>query len=372
MGRIVQLVACMKSVKMKKRQSDSLTDVCKVCHSPAPSYCHYGAITCFPCRAFFRRGIQHEYQCSSGDFQCEIKTTNRSDCKACRFHRCLAVGMKPELVDKRVKRWKKEKSIINLKEEKLSNHAENDTGKSLKHACQDGKRIQTDSQAKPNALDVSNDQERKANHRISVIKKNVTNECAEQNFSKQIDIDKIVDACFLEETINEKEEQSDSGLNQGLEMNFTDEEESMLCSMIAKRDHLDEKKLKYMLDRNPNVVNAIWMQMAVSLRNGRKIHHNEDYETFYYQSLLDVGFKDVIDAFGCVNTNLIEMNILSSLAATSCLLFAALEGTKLLGLKQQSHFIGYRGREYDKLWNLHFPDLEGFEGITKENFFNFT
>jgi len=64
-----------------------------------------------------------------------------------------------------------------------------------------------------------------------------------------------------------------------------------------------------------------------------------------------------------------------------------LEGTKLLGLKQQSHFIGYRGREYgksfrkdpfennycaDKLWNLHFPDLEGFEGITKENFFNFT
>jgi hypothetical protein len=36
----------------------STTEKCKVCLEPAAKHIHYGAVTCFSCRAFFRRSIQ--------------------------------------------------------------------------------------------------------------------------------------------------------------------------------------------------------------------------------------------------------------------------------------------------------------------------
>jgi len=36
----------------------SRTEKCKVCDEPAAIHIHYGAVTCFSCRAFFRRSIQ--------------------------------------------------------------------------------------------------------------------------------------------------------------------------------------------------------------------------------------------------------------------------------------------------------------------------
>ena len=37
-------------------KDDSLTAVCSVCGSPAAAHLHYGAVSCYSCRAFFRRG----------------------------------------------------------------------------------------------------------------------------------------------------------------------------------------------------------------------------------------------------------------------------------------------------------------------------
>jgi len=34
------------------------TEKCRVCEEPAARHIHYGATTCFSCRAFFRRSIQ--------------------------------------------------------------------------------------------------------------------------------------------------------------------------------------------------------------------------------------------------------------------------------------------------------------------------
>ena len=38
----------------------SSTEKCKVCKEPAAKHIHYGSVTCFSCRAFFRRSIQNQ------------------------------------------------------------------------------------------------------------------------------------------------------------------------------------------------------------------------------------------------------------------------------------------------------------------------
>ena len=85
---------------------------------------HYGAVCCYSCRAFFRRGITRSYVCVRGDDLCQVgvsmlskqvqryciglnmqvNSITRTNCKRCRYARCLAVGMKPELVDATLKR----------------------------------------------------------------------------------------------------------------------------------------------------------------------------------------------------------------------------------------------------------------------------
>jgi hypothetical protein len=44
-----------------------------------------------------------------GDSGCQVNSITRTNCKRCRYARCLAVGMKPELVDATLKRKQEEK-----------------------------------------------------------------------------------------------------------------------------------------------------------------------------------------------------------------------------------------------------------------------
>ena len=79
----------------------SATEKCRVCREPAAKHVHYGANTCFSCRAFFRRSIQNRtcnnYNCRRQG-KCEITLKSRKNCQKCRFERCLEVGMKPSWV----------------------------------------------------------------------------------------------------------------------------------------------------------------------------------------------------------------------------------------------------------------------------------
>merc|ERR1719270_1932811 len=91
----------------------SPTDKCKVCNEPAAKHVHYGAMTCFSCRAFFRRSIQNKtsstYVCRRAK-SCEINLKTRKNCQFCRYSRCLAVGMKPTWVlseEERQRRFRK-------------------------------------------------------------------------------------------------------------------------------------------------------------------------------------------------------------------------------------------------------------------------
>ncbi|CAF4312932.1 unnamed protein product, partial [Adineta steineri] len=71
---------------------------CAVCQK-ASSGIHFGATTCEGCKGFFRRTIKERipqrYKCPEKN-NCEINYLTRSACRACRFQKCLTVGMSIE------------------------------------------------------------------------------------------------------------------------------------------------------------------------------------------------------------------------------------------------------------------------------------
>ena len=131
-----QNMANSKSKKPNPLISD--TKKCQVCMAPAAKHVHYGATTCFSCRAFFRRSIQtsqsRNYVCRrQGD--CTILPDTRKGCQKCRLEACLKIGMKPGWVlneDERARRFRKlrmkkaERSGANSTTE-LSNNGIQDT-----------------------------------------------------------------------------------------------------------------------------------------------------------------------------------------------------------------------------------------------------
>jgi len=69
---------------------------CLVCGDVASGF-HYGVAWCEACKAFFKRTIQGniEYTCPAAN-DCEINKRRRKACQACRFHKCLRMGMLKE------------------------------------------------------------------------------------------------------------------------------------------------------------------------------------------------------------------------------------------------------------------------------------
>nr|XP_055042900.1 estrogen-related receptor gamma b [Misgurnus anguillicaudatus] len=80
-------------VKRDYRLSPGTKRLCLVCGDVASGF-HYGVASCEACKAFFKRTIQGniEYSCSVSR-DCEITKRRRKSCQACRFTKCLSVGM---------------------------------------------------------------------------------------------------------------------------------------------------------------------------------------------------------------------------------------------------------------------------------------
>lgn len=70
--------------------------LCLVCGDVASGF-HYGVASCEACKAFFKRTIQGniEYTCPASS-DCEINKRRRKACQACRFQKCLKMGMLKE------------------------------------------------------------------------------------------------------------------------------------------------------------------------------------------------------------------------------------------------------------------------------------
>ena len=77
-------------------ETSSPKRLCLVCGDVASGF-HYGVASCEACKAFFKRTIQGniEYQCPATN-DCEINKRRRKACQACRFQKCLRMGMLKE------------------------------------------------------------------------------------------------------------------------------------------------------------------------------------------------------------------------------------------------------------------------------------
>ncbi|KAL3316142.1 receptor [Cichlidogyrus casuarinus] len=74
--------------------------VCVVCAEPASGY-NFDRLTCESCKAFFRRNALKPRdkikKCNRGGI-CNIEGNQRKHCPSCRLEKCLASGMKKELI----------------------------------------------------------------------------------------------------------------------------------------------------------------------------------------------------------------------------------------------------------------------------------
>ena len=90
---------------IKSQVKSQWTHTCPVCLNGAIGHLHYGTVSCFACRGFFRRTTLSlkdrgggKSKCSYKN-QCKIKDTiSRLPCPSCRYDKCLSAGMKPEFV----------------------------------------------------------------------------------------------------------------------------------------------------------------------------------------------------------------------------------------------------------------------------------
>ena len=105
----------VETIKAKRKRPKFIRKVtCQVCGDIANDHMHYGAIACYSCRAFFRRGVKSNapYFCSQSQ-SCTINKQSRKHCQYCRFQKCLSIGMKGNWVmTEEDKMEKKEKAII--------------------------------------------------------------------------------------------------------------------------------------------------------------------------------------------------------------------------------------------------------------------
>ncbi|PIC18817.1 hypothetical protein B9Z55_024574 [Caenorhabditis nigoni] len=71
---------------------------CSVCGDRPTGY-HYDVLSCNGCKTFFRRTIinNRNFQCTKGG-NCQFTKDFRCACRACRFEKCVRVGMNPSAI----------------------------------------------------------------------------------------------------------------------------------------------------------------------------------------------------------------------------------------------------------------------------------
>ncbi|XP_048246063.1 uncharacterized protein LOC124144456 isoform X2 [Haliotis rufescens] len=94
---------CLKAGMTRREKPERIEPeegqyLCLVCGDLANGI-HFGVYTCEGCKKFFRRGLveNRTYQCK-GDNTCVINPRSRNTCRACRYRKCLSVGMSRDAI----------------------------------------------------------------------------------------------------------------------------------------------------------------------------------------------------------------------------------------------------------------------------------
>jgi len=79
---------------------DTSSPSCSVCHiAMVKEMVHYGAKSCFSCRAFFRRNsLRNKLDNCIKEGSCLISYIDRKSCASCRYEKCVRAGMKREFI----------------------------------------------------------------------------------------------------------------------------------------------------------------------------------------------------------------------------------------------------------------------------------
>uniref|UniRef100_A0A0M3ICN1 Nuclear receptor domain-containing protein n=1 Tax=Ascaris lumbricoides TaxID=6252 RepID=A0A0M3ICN1_ASCLU len=87
-----QMVSCQDLPSADRARSNSSVE------QKRPGY-HYDVPSCNGCKAFFRRSFVsgRRYECKKNR-KCKLNEGRRTSCRACRYNKCVEVGMKPQLV----------------------------------------------------------------------------------------------------------------------------------------------------------------------------------------------------------------------------------------------------------------------------------
>ena len=87
----------LSRVKPGASQAPELKDTCEVCGDTSSGKIRAtnGVKSCEGCKGFFKRTVAKDltYHCQGGEV-CEVSKSTRNRCQACRFYKCMAVGMK--------------------------------------------------------------------------------------------------------------------------------------------------------------------------------------------------------------------------------------------------------------------------------------
>jgi len=102
-----------KGTRRSRRKSCTDVKICLVCSDKATGY-HFNAMTCEGCKGFFRRSVKNSrrFACAYRN-ECEITPNNRRKCQACRYNKCVKIGMKSDCVLNDDELEEKRKVIIN-------------------------------------------------------------------------------------------------------------------------------------------------------------------------------------------------------------------------------------------------------------------
>lgn len=86
------------SLSLSLSLANRTSSPCPICGDKISGF-HYGIFSCESCKGFFKRTVQNHknYVCLHGS-ACLITIATRKKCPACRFDKCLNMGMKLEAI----------------------------------------------------------------------------------------------------------------------------------------------------------------------------------------------------------------------------------------------------------------------------------